>query len=72
MTSASAKIHTGPPTNVDKDDWEDMGLRNRVWAGIIPVYETLGEPITLDFRLVKTLTPAVREYIDARNGKEKA
>ena len=71
ITSASAKIRTGPPKDKDKDDLEDMDMRNRVWVGTIPVYETLGEPNTAEYSLVKEVPREVREYIDARNGKEK-
>ena len=72
IMSASAKIHTGPPLDKDKDDLENMELRNRVWVGTIPVYETLGEPVTAQYSLVKSPPPAVRGYISKRNGKEKA
>ena len=71
ITSASAKIRTGPPKDKDKEDWEDMEMRNRVWVGTIPVYETLGEPITTEYNLVKKVPKEVREYIGTRNKKEK-
>lgn len=72
ITSASAKIRTGPPKDKDKEDWEDMEMRNRVWVGLIPVRETLGEPVTVDYSLVKTAPPDVKEYIEQRNSKEMA
>ena len=71
ITSASAKIRTGPPKDADKDDWEDIQMRNRVWVGTIPVYETLGEPVTGEYSLVKEVPRGVMEYIGTRNGKEK-
>jgi len=72
ISSASAKIHTGPPEDKDKDDWADMEMRNRVWVGTIPVYETLGEPVTAEYSLVKKPTEAVKKYAKERNGKEKS
>jgi hypothetical protein len=39
ITEASAKIRTGPP----KDDEEDYALP--IWAGIIPLALSAGEPI---------------------------
>ena len=39
MDSASAKVRTGPPN----DDKEDLGLD--VWAGVVPIRETLATPI---------------------------
>ena len=40
LTEASAKIRTGPPG----DDEEDYDLP--IWAGVLPVATTYGEPIT--------------------------
>jgi hypothetical protein len=56
---------------VDKDDWENMEMRNRVWVGIVPVYETLGEPITGEYSLLKSAPAATEGYIKKRNAKEK-
>jgi uncharacterized protein len=72
ITSASAKIRTGPPNDKDKEDWADMEMRNRVWVGVIPLRETLGEPVPVEHNLVKTTPHAIREHIEQRNAKEKA
>ena len=40
LTEASAKIRTGPPG----DDEEDYDLP--IWAGVVPVSSTYGEPVT--------------------------
>lgn len=71
ISSASAKIHTGPPEDKDKDDWADMEMRNRVWVGMIPVYETLGDPVTAEYSLVREPTKRVWEHVRERNGREK-
>jgi uncharacterized protein len=71
ITSASAKVRTGPPQDADKEDWANMEMRNRVWVGIVPVYETLGEPITGEYSLVKNAPAATEGYIKERNAKEK-
>ncbi|MBV7333629.1 pyridoxamine 5'-phosphate oxidase family protein [Chloroflexi bacterium TSY] len=39
VDTASAKVRTGPP----KDDEEDYALP--VWAGVLPVGQTIGEPV---------------------------
>ena len=49
LTEASAKIRTGPPG----DDEEDYDLP--IWAGVLPVATTYGEPIT---------DPAMRMEVD--------
>jgi nitroimidazol reductase NimA-like FMN-containing flavoprotein (pyridoxamine 5'-phosphate oxidase superfamily) len=38
IDEASAKVRTGPP----KDDPEDLGLP--VWAGVLPIRSSYGEP----------------------------
>jgi len=42
ITEASAKIRNGPPV----DDEEDMDAE--VWAGLLPITTTFGEPVTAD------------------------
>jgi uncharacterized protein len=71
ITSASAKLHTGPPADKDQDDWANMEMRKRVWVGSIPVYETLGKPVTAEYSLVKEPTRSVKGFVEARNEKEK-
>jgi hypothetical protein len=44
ITSASAKISAGSTTD-DKSDLENESLVNSTWTGVLPVYQTIGEPI---------------------------
>ncbi len=57
INEASAKIRTGGPV----DDEEDYSLS--VWAGVLPIALTTGEPIT-DSKLDELVTPPdyVRNY----------
>ncbi|KAL9611106.1 MAG: hypothetical protein Q9167_004239 [Letrouitia subvulpina] len=43
IEGGSGKVRTGPP----KDDKKDMkgGQGERVWTGVVPVWETMGEPM---------------------------
>ena len=50
LTEVSAKVRTGPPL----DDEEDYALK--VWAGVLPLRITPGEPIS-DPRLPEGLDP---------------
>jgi nitroimidazol reductase NimA-like FMN-containing flavoprotein (pyridoxamine 5'-phosphate oxidase superfamily) len=43
IESASAKIRGGPPS----DDEDDLGLP--VWAGVLPILQTLGDPLPADY-----------------------
>ncbi len=60
---ASAKVRTGPP----KDDAEDMGLS--VWAGLVPVRTTYGQPVGAPDLMPGTSVPAyLRTFLAERNG----
>src|SRR5579871_3314878 len=71
ITSASAKIRTGPPVDVDQEDLRNQEMRKRVWVGVVPVYEVLGDPVTGDYSLLREPTKKVRENVEKRNGKER-
>jgi uncharacterized protein len=65
INDASAKIRTGPPA----DDEEDYSLK--VWAGILPVRQTAGDPIP-DSRLAAGLEkpPSYLEKVFASRWSE--
>jgi uncharacterized protein len=44
IASGSAKIRTGG-ANDAKEDLENDEVMDRVWTGVLPVYETVGEPV---------------------------
>lgn len=44
IESASAKTRTGGPSE-DRNDLRDLGLRARVWTGVLPYWGTWGEPV---------------------------
>ncbi|MCX7671653.1 MAG: pyridoxamine 5'-phosphate oxidase family protein [Anaerolineae bacterium] len=52
IENASAKVRSGPPA----DSAEDQALP--VWAGVVPVYETLGEPIPATYSDTGSATAA--------------
>lgn len=45
IVSASGKIRDGGPHD-EKKDLHDEEVTNRVWAGVVPIWETIGEPIS--------------------------
>lgn len=71
ISSASAKIRTGPP-NDDRKDNERPGLREKVWTGVVPVFEILGVPIPSSDNEVKEVPEHVGGFIEKRNTAEKA
>jgi uncharacterized protein len=56
LDEASAKIRTGPP----KDDPEDLALP--VWAGVLPLSITPGDPVTDGEGGASGVPPCVREW----------
>ncbi|KAK1831098.1 hypothetical protein QBC39DRAFT_372206 [Podospora conica] len=44
VATGSAKIRTGEPHD-ERGDLADAALRARVWTGVVPVWQTLGEPV---------------------------
>jgi nitroimidazol reductase NimA-like FMN-containing flavoprotein (pyridoxamine 5'-phosphate oxidase superfamily) len=56
---AAAKVRTGPP----EDDLEDLG--SPVWAGVIPLLSTTGDPLP-DEGISGAAPPSVRRFRDRR------
>lgn len=66
ITSASAKIRTGPPSDAKKDV-ERSGLREKVWTGVVPVFETLGTPVPGPDNMVVEVPGHVGGYVEKSN-----
>jgi hypothetical protein len=58
IKTGSGKVKADPPSD-DKADMENEEMRSNVWAGYIPVTESLGEPVPAVYNRVD----AVPEYI---------
>ncbi|KAI9733477.1 MAG: hypothetical protein M1818_007225 [Claussenomyces sp. TS43310] len=61
VESASAKVRQGVP-NDEKGDLEDDEVLDRVWTGVLPLYETFGEPVPGPYNRVETVPEHVRVY----------
>ena len=44
VTSGSGKIRTGGPGD-EKKDTENEAVTQRVWTGVLPIWETVGDPV---------------------------
>jgi nitroimidazol reductase NimA-like FMN-containing flavoprotein (pyridoxamine 5'-phosphate oxidase superfamily) len=66
IDSGSAKIREGVP-NDEKCDLNDQEVLKRVWTGVIPVYETFGEPIPGPYNEVPEIPEHIVEYRRAKN-----
>jgi nitroimidazol reductase NimA-like FMN-containing flavoprotein (pyridoxamine 5'-phosphate oxidase superfamily) len=72
IAAGSAKIRAGGP-NDDKGDMADEALKDRVWTGVVPAYQTFGEPLASGYNRVE-VPGYLAEYVkDANEGnKEQA
>ena len=57
--------------NDEKKDLSRPEVVDRIWTGVVPVYETLGEPIPGPYNRMEEVPAHVREYVEERNGRER-
>ncbi|KAH6900708.1 hypothetical protein B0T10DRAFT_35375 [Thelonectria olida] len=51
IASGSAKIHVGQAHD-DKHDMENEAMRDSVWTGVLPIHQTMGEPLASPYNRV--------------------
>jgi nitroimidazol reductase NimA-like FMN-containing flavoprotein (pyridoxamine 5'-phosphate oxidase superfamily) len=66
ITAASGKVREGVP-NDEKKDLKREDVLNKVWTGVIPVYETYGEPQPGPYNRVKELPEHVEGFVLSQN-----
>jgi nitroimidazol reductase NimA-like FMN-containing flavoprotein (pyridoxamine 5'-phosphate oxidase superfamily) len=64
--SGSAKVREGVPTD-ERGDLNDEEVMGRVWTGVVPVYEVLGEPVPGPYNRVGDVPEHVREWMERVN-----
>ena len=65
IAAGSGKIRTGGPHD-DAKDIENEDVGGKVWTGVVPVYETLGEPIACGDGRVARVPDYINEALQAR------
>jgi len=65
VETASAKVRRGGPSD-DRADVRNEQMRARVWAGVVPVWEMLGEPVPWE-KEEKGVPEYVREFVEGEN-----
>lgn len=68
IQSASAKIRDSGVKD-DAKDLKDESTRGRVWTGVIPYVEMLGEPRAAETNEVKNVPAYIQEYVAGHNEK---
>lgn len=66
IVNGSGKIRTGGPGD-EKKDTERADLLQRVWTGVVPMWETVGEPVAGGEGRVKEVPEHVRAFRDDTN-----
>ena len=60
IRNGSAKVRVGGP-NDSREDMENSAMREKVWAGVIPVHTVLGEAVPAAYNVAGDKMP---EYLD--------
>lgn len=68
IVSGSGKIRDGG-TGDDRKDLENKDVTDRVWTGVIPIWETVGEPIASQTNQINFIPDYITAYV--KNEKEK-
>lgn len=71
VATGSAKIRTGEPHD-ERGDVGDAALRARVWTGVVPVWQTLGEPVPGSYNELGEVPGYLEEYRRGRNEEAKS
>lgn len=69
IESGSAKIRAAQASD-DKHDLEDEDALNKIWTGVVPVYQTFGEPVPGPYNRV-AFPGYAKEYIEESNKDSK-
>ena len=66
VVSASGKVRQGNPGD-EKKDLENPEVVDKYWTGVVPVWETLGEPVPAPKNRVQEVPDHIRAYKESEN-----
>ncbi|KAI4730935.1 hypothetical protein E4T49_01328 [Aureobasidium sp. EXF-10728] len=70
IDTASVKVRNGGPHD-DKKDLKDEATTSRVWTGVVPVHQVMGEPVASPENMVKQAPASVKSWIEDTNSMRK-
>ena len=71
VVDGSGKIRDGSVSDERKDTQNDEVTR-RVWTGVVPVWETFGQPVPGPENRVKDVPEHIGVFVDSRNAQNRA
>jgi uncharacterized protein len=69
IENGSAKVRDGPPSD-SREDLDDETVLDRVWTGVLPISEVMGEPVQSTYNRVKEVPAYVAEFREGFNRRE--
>lgn len=70
IQAGSAKLRSGLPHD-DKFDLKDESVSGKYWAGVVPIWEVMGDPIPSPENAVATVPGYLKDFIQTENGLNK-
>lgn len=68
--AGSAKVRSGVPHD-DRFDLKDENVKEKYWAGVVPIWETLGDPIASPDNGVAKIPSYLKDYVQKVNEENK-
>ncbi|GBF65666.1 hypothetical protein TMEN_8384 [Trichophyton mentagrophytes] len=62
IVAGSGKVRDGEVSD-EKQDIDSMEVKEKVWSGIVPVWQTFGEPVPSSTNMVKEVPAYLKEYV---------
>ncbi|KAF2155778.1 hypothetical protein K461DRAFT_265282 [Myriangium duriaei CBS 260.36] len=69
IEAGSAKVRSGGPHS-ERRDLRDEEVRGRVWTGVVPMWEVLGEPVASGDNEVESVPGYIAGWVRGENAKK--
>lgn len=71
VIAGSGKIRDGGVSD-ERKDTENGDVTNRIWTGVVPVWESFGEPVPSDGNKVLDVPAHITSFIASKNAQNRA
>ncbi|KAL8712234.1 MAG: hypothetical protein Q9220_003385 [cf. Caloplaca sp. 1 TL-2023] len=66
IVNGSGKIRSGEPHD-DKKDLENSDVTEKIWTGVVPMWEVMGEPVASHSNRVKEIPNHIQQFVEKVN-----